>query len=153
MLRLLLLFVMIFCQTGCHKESIPVLPPIARITATLHPLPDLKIPGIDLVDVPESELSTIAILITPVSPCSEEEGILLYPKIYRHIADVVVEHKDGSKSNLIVRWTGKNPALFVGSFPSQPFKFRDSAPRTSERRPLCSPSNLRDGEQTVVHVQ
>lgn len=110
MWRLLLLLLPILCQIGCYKESIPVLPPAIRITATLHSVPDLKIPGIQRVEVPESQLSNFANLISPRGLCLQEQEIRLKPDTYYLVADVVLEHQDGSKSNVAVRWTGHNPA-------------------------------------------
>jgi len=80
--------------------------PIVRITAKLHPVPKHEILGIELVEVPESELLTFGNLIAPTKPCV----LNISPQTHYHVADVIVEHQDGSRSNLIVRWTGKNPA-------------------------------------------
>lgn len=110
MLRLFLLFLLIWCQIGCHKESIPALSPVVRITATLHSVPDLKIPGIQRVEVPVSQLSNFAKLISPAGHCLQEQEIRLKPDTYYLVADVVLEHQDGSKSNITVRGTGHNPA-------------------------------------------
>jgi hypothetical protein len=102
-----LLLILISCQYGCHRrEAVPVLAPIARITARLHAVPEFRIPGIEFVEVPENQLSTFANLITPSGPCMQE----IKPRMHYLVADVVVEHTDGSKSNLMVRWTGHNPA-------------------------------------------
>jgi len=84
--------------------------PIVRITAELYPVPKLGILGIELVDVPESELSKFASLVTPNKPSIQEQGIWSKPDTYCQVANVIVEHQDGTRSNLIVRWTGKNPA-------------------------------------------
>lgn len=104
-----MLLLSLLCLAGCNKEIIPSLPPITRITATLHPLPDQKILGIDDVEVPESELRVFANLIIPSAPCLDQRGIELHPEMYCRIADVVVGHKDGSTSRLVIRDTGKNP--------------------------------------------
>jgi hypothetical protein len=110
MLRLLLMSLPFLCQIGCHQESIPVLPPVVRITATLHSVPDLKIPGIQRVEVPASQISSFAKLISPAGLCLQEQEIRLKPDTFYLVADVVLEHQHGSKSNVTVRWTGHNPA-------------------------------------------
>ena len=105
--RLLVLSIFVSYQCGCHQEeTTPVFAPIARITARLHSIPEIRISGIETVEVPENELSTFAKLITPVGPCTQQ----IKPRIHYLVADVVIDHIDGSMSNLIVRWTGHNPA-------------------------------------------
>ena len=60
--------------------------------------------------MPESERPKFANLISPKKPSVQEQGIKDKPDLYRHVADVVIEHQDKSKSQLSVRWTGNNPA-------------------------------------------
>jgi hypothetical protein len=106
-MRVLLLLIPILCLGGCSREpAIPKLRPIAKISARVYAVPDLSFSAIDSVEVPEAQLSPFARLITPTKPCVQE----IKREMHYHVADVFVQHTDGTTTTLHVRWTGHNPA-------------------------------------------
>ncbi len=107
MTRLLLLLVSVAGVSGCSRQPpTPKLPPIAKISAKVHAVPELGFSAIDHVEVPQEHISEFATLITPTTPCVQTiDRTMRY-----HVADVVVQHEDGSTTKLVVRWTGHNPA-------------------------------------------
>lgn len=92
---------------GCSSSNqVPMLGSISRISATLHDVPEMSLTGIPNVDVPVDQISLFTKLITPTGPCQQE----IRPDQSYHVADVRIVRPDGSKTNLIVRYTGFNPA-------------------------------------------
>lgn len=107
-MRILLFLISLGICIGCYKKPIPPVPvlrPISKISATLHDVPNLGVAGIPSIDIPSSELSNFANLVTPQSPCKQKIDKMDY-----HIADIFVQHTDGTSTKLMVRWTGHNPA-------------------------------------------
>ncbi|MEW4451256.1 hypothetical protein AB1L30_01095 [Bremerella sp. JC817] len=106
-MRLLILLISIVMCGGCHSQpAIPRLPPINTIKATVNAVPELDILAISSVEVPEDQLASFARLVTPIKPCSQS----IDPTIHYHVADLTVEHRDGTSTTLLVRFTGHNPA-------------------------------------------
>ena len=107
-MRFSVLLISAVCLSGCcqKKPGTPSLRPVVKISARVHAVPDLLIGAIDCVEVPEGEMSAFAKLITPTEPC----GQAIDSTMHHHVADVFLQHKDGSTTTLIVRWTGHNPA-------------------------------------------
>lgn len=92
---------------GCSgAKQVPMLGSITKISATLHDVPDMSLTGIPNVNVPVDQIGLFTKLITPTSPCQQE----IRPDHSYHVADVRIVHPDGSKTELIVRYTGFNPA-------------------------------------------
>jgi hypothetical protein len=93
--------------SGCQRmTSTPMLRPIAEISASVRAVPELGISAINFVEIPQPHLSAFAKLITPTRPCIQE----IKREMHYHVADVFVQHTDGTTTTLIVRWTGHNPA-------------------------------------------
>ena len=101
----LLLFSLAGCSSG-RQVAIPVMKPIARIVATTFDVPDMDIQGIEAVEVPADQVAIIAKLVTPTELCKQQ----IEPDIHYHVADLRIEHTDGSTTTLHVHWTGHNPA-------------------------------------------
>lgn len=80
--------------------------PIERIVATTFDVPDMNIQGFDEVEVPVDQVAIIAKLVTPTELCQQQ----IKPDIHYHVADLRIEHTDGSTAILHVHWTGHNPA-------------------------------------------
>lgn len=106
MRALMLLISCLYLNGGCRHARIPVLHPISKITAVVHAVPGFSVVAINSVEVPQSQLSSFARLITPMEPCLQK----IHPDEHHHVADVYVEHIDGTQTKLIVRWTGHGPA-------------------------------------------
>jgi hypothetical protein len=108
-MRFSILLIAVVCLNGCWRQPAPPTPklrPIAKISARVHAVPEWRTSAIDRVEVPEEQMAAFAILITPTEPCVQN----IDSKIHYHVADVFLQHKDGSTTTLIVRWTGHNPA-------------------------------------------
>lgn len=107
-MRKLIFLISLLFLIGCYVKPIPPVPvlrPISKISATLHDVPKLGVAGIPSIEIPSSELSNFAHFITPMSPCKQK-----IDKTDYHIADIFVQHTDGTSTKLMVRWTGHNPA-------------------------------------------
>ncbi|UUO09079.1 hypothetical protein M4951_12365 [Blastopirellula sp. J2-11] len=106
-MRLPVLLILLAVWAGCHSHaSIPSLRPISKISAKVREVPELNFSAIDSVEVPEESIEEFAFLIRPVAPCTQT----INPKFDYHVADVILQHPDGSTTTLLVRWTGHNPA-------------------------------------------
>jgi hypothetical protein len=106
-MRFSMLVISAVLLTGCYRQPpTPTLRPIAKITARVYAVPDLGFSAIDFVEVPQEHLPAFANLITPIEPCIQT----IDPSMHYHVADVFIEHQDGSTTTLVVRWTGHNPA-------------------------------------------
>ena len=108
-MRLCIIMIALIFQNGCNpgqSKSIPVLPPIAKITASLRDVPEFSLEAVDLIVVPEDQVATFAKLVLPTRPCQQQ----IHPERSYHVADVLLDHSDGTKTGLIIRWTGHNPA-------------------------------------------
>jgi hypothetical protein len=106
-MRMSLFLISLVCFGGCHRDpAIPKLRPIANISARVYAVPELGISAINSVEVPEAQLSAFARLITPTEPCVQT----IRREMHYHVADVFVQHIDGTTTKLLVRWTGHNPA-------------------------------------------
>lgn len=93
------------CRSG-RQVAIPVMKPIARIVATTFDVPDMNIQGFDAVEVPVDQIAVVANLVTPIELCKQQ----ITPDIHYLVADLQIEHTDGSTTTLHVHWTGHNPA-------------------------------------------
>jgi hypothetical protein len=69
-------------------------------------VPALGISAIDDIEVPQVDMAAFAILITPTRRFPHA----IDDRIYYHVADVFIQHQDGTTTTLIVRHTGHNPA-------------------------------------------
>ena len=106
-MRLSILLISFVCLSGCNRQpATPILRPISKISARVYAVPELGLSAINSVDVPEAQVSIFARLITPTEPCVQA----IRREMHFHVADVFVQHKDGSTTTLLVRWTGHNPA-------------------------------------------
>ena len=93
--------------SGCQgRTTIPQFKPVKGMSATVYAVPDLGISAIAKVEVPQDQLPLLVTLLEPreVYPFKISQ-IASY-----HVADIVVEHVDGTSANVMVRWTGDNPA-------------------------------------------
>lgn len=116
----LMLMLSMATVSGCNHPSIPTLRPIARISAKVLPVPDLGISNIDPIEVPDAELTSFAKLLTPIKPCVQN----INTSTNYRLADVTIQHTDGTETVLIVRWTGANPAAI--SFDDRTFYYGGS---------------------------
>jgi hypothetical protein len=106
-IRSMILVTLSMALIGCSgSKQVPMLGSISSISATLHDVPDMSLTGIPNVDVPVDQIALFSKLITPTGPCQQE----IRPDLSYHVADVRVVHPDGSKTDLVVRYTGFNPA-------------------------------------------
>lgn len=100
----LLLFSLAGCSSG-RQVAIPVMKPIERIVAITFDVPDMDLKGF-AVEVPVDQMAIIAKLVTPTELCKQQ----IKRDIHYHVADLQIEHTDGSTTTLRVHWTGHNPA-------------------------------------------
>ncbi len=92
---------------GCAKPSPPVIKPVIGITARLHKSTELNDLDSDtLIKVPQSDVPAFLKLVTP-TPTSFD---VYSDDMHYSVADVYLEHKDGTTTKVNVRWTGHNPA-------------------------------------------
>ena len=108
-MRIVALSLILFCFNGCtmkKPEAVPVLLPIAGIKARLLDVPEFSLSRSALIEIPLDQLKVFARLVVPTAPCLQQ----IDPKLSYHVADVIIEHNDGTFSTLMVRWTGHNPA-------------------------------------------
>lgn len=66
----------------------------------------MNIQGFDAVEVPVDQIAVVANLVTPIELCKQQ----ITPDIHYLVADLQIEHTDGSTTTLHVHWTGHNPA-------------------------------------------
>jgi len=108
-MRKLIFLISLLFLIGCYVKPIPPVPvlrPISKISATLHDVPKLGVAGIPSIEIPSSELSNFSNFITPQSQCKQT----IKKNMHYHIADIFIQHTDGTSTKLFVRWTGHNPA-------------------------------------------
>jgi hypothetical protein len=108
-MRRLTRVVFLVCVCGCSQRAptpTPTLPPIVKISAKVYAVPGWFNEPIELVEVPQESVPAFAKLITPIEPCIQT----IDSEMHHHVADITVQHPDGSDTTLIVRWTGHNPA-------------------------------------------
>lgn len=98
---------LLLCLSGCGRQpATPILRPIAKMSARVYSVPELGFSAINSVEVPQAQLPVFAELITPIEPSLQT----INHKMHYRVADVFVQHTDGTSTTLIVRWTGHNPA-------------------------------------------
>jgi len=95
-----------------HTVQAPPTPIIAdadTITITLYPLPDLGVDGSKPITIPKQYHNRIMDFLKPGQPYSHSGSINEF--MHTLIARVELTHTNGPKTLLLVRWSGKNPAL------------------------------------------
>jgi hypothetical protein len=109
-MRFFILLISVASLSGCHRQPAsstpPTLRPIAKIAAKVYAVPELGFSAIDSVEVPQEHMAAFATLITPTESCVQA----IDPSMHYHVADVFIQHRDGSSTTLVVRWTGHGPA-------------------------------------------
>ena len=95
----------LLCGCAEPKKSAPVIQPAVRVSGRILSVPELGITPVESITVPEAEIPN---LIRLVSPTTADFDVNI--KLHHHVADVVLEHADGSITTIHVRWTGHNPA-------------------------------------------
>jgi hypothetical protein len=131
----------ILCGCSEPKKSVPVIKPVVRASGRILSVPELGIEPVESITVPDAEIPN---LIRLVSPFTTEFDVNM--KLHHHVADVSLEHADGSMTTIHVRWTGQNPAAVSvdGSnyFQGGP-EFADGAMDTIRFLNSCQPGGWR----------
>ncbi len=86
-----LLFCLLLFLMG-RQVAIPVMKPIERSVAITFDVPDMDLTGIEAVEVPGDQVAINAKLVTPTEHCKQQ----IKPDIHYHVADLRIEHTDGS---------------------------------------------------------
>jgi hypothetical protein len=105
-LTFLLLYISGCAEKKSEPEAIPVLPPVSGIKAQFLDVPQFSLSSSEWIVVPDDQLDSFARLVVPAKPCLQQ----IDTKRSYHVVNVILEHKDGTSTTLIVRWTGHNPA-------------------------------------------
>ena len=85
----------------------PELRPPVSIKVTLHTWIDLGIIGGETAEIPREELDFAFRLMTP----EKHQRYGAHEFVHRIVAEAEITHADGSKTNVLIRDTGVNPAL------------------------------------------
>jgi hypothetical protein len=96
-----------FAIVSRRPPPTPQLAPPKTITVTLYPCNNWSMPGCPPTQIPAGDFEQVMRLLTPGQ--YYEGGINDW--ITPLIAEVVIAHEGQPETRLLVRWSGKNPAL------------------------------------------
>ena len=98
----------------------PVLKPAAAIRVTLYPSEVFGVQGGESVDIPSVDLNRTTTLLTP----TQYYGPTVHDFILPLIAVATVTHPDGTKTEVLIREAGVNPAAV--SFDGRNYFYADT---------------------------
>lgn len=110
---------------AAHARSVPptpVLKPASAIRVTLYPYEGFGFQGGESVDIPNADLERMTTLLTPTLYYGPTVNDFLLPLI----AVATVAHPDGTKTEVLIREAGVNPAAV--SFDGRNYFYADTPP-------------------------